>query len=189
LAWQSFEESTDIGILCHTAHGRILRRLDADPELERQRTEFGTGLRFLPVDHSGNAAASSEEAAAIVAEIAKMVGSSWTDRCGETKPLRQSDFMVVAPYNAQVRRIRDALRPANLADVEVGTVDKFQGREAAVLFYSMATSSVDHVPRSLEFLFSRNRLNVAIRARCAARSLSQARGCWSRTCGQSIRCD
>ncbi len=144
-------------------------RLTGVPELERQTTEFGTGLRFLPVDHSGNAAASSEEAAAIAGEIGKMVGSSWTDRDGETKPLQQNNFMVVAPYNAQVRRLRDALRLANLGDVEVGTVDKFQGREAAVLFYSMATSSVEDVPRSLEFLFSRNRLNVAIsRAMCLA---------------------
>ena len=77
--------------------------------------------------------------------------------------------MVVAPYNAQVRRLRDVLRSAGLADVRVGTVDKFQGREAPVVFYSMATSSVEDVPRSLEFLFSRNRLNVAIsRAMCLA---------------------
>ena len=144
-------------------------RLTGVPELERQTTEFGTGLRFLPVDHSGNAAASFEEAAAIVGEIGKMVGTLWTDRDGKTKRLQQSDFMVVAPYNAQVRRLRDALRLANLGEVEVGTVDKFQGREAAVLFYSMATSSVEDVPRSLEFLFSRNRLNVAIsRAMCLA---------------------
>jgi uncharacterized protein len=144
-------------------------RLTGVPELERQTTEFGTGLRFLPVDHSGNAAASFEEAAAIAGEIGKLIGSSWTDRDGETKPLRQDNFMVVAPYNAQVRRLRDALGQANLGEVEVGTVDKFQGREAAVLFYSMATSSVEDVPRSLEFLFSRNRLNVAIsRAMCLA---------------------
>jgi uncharacterized protein len=144
-------------------------RLTGVPELERQTTEFGTGLRFLPVDHSGNAAASSEEAAAIVSQIGKMVGTSWTDRDAKAKPLRQSDFMVVAPYNAQVRRLRDALRLASLAEVEVGTVDKFQGREAAVLFYSMATSSAEDVPRNLEFLFSRNRLNVAIsRAMCLA---------------------
>ena len=65
-------------------------RLTGVPELERQTTEFGTGLRFLPVDHSGNAAASSEEAAAIVSEIGKMVGSSWTNRDGEIKPLQQA---------------------------------------------------------------------------------------------------
>jgi uncharacterized protein len=73
--------------------------------------------------------------------------------------------MVVAPYNAQVLRLRTALP----AGVRVGTVDKFQGQEAPVVFFSMATSSGEDVPRSLSFLFSRNRLNVAIsRAQCLA---------------------
>jgi len=144
-------------------------RLLGIPEVERQTTAFGTGLRFKPVLHVGNAAASSEEAAAVAAEIAAMVDAAWTDRDGKARTLCPKDFMVVAPYNAQVRRLRDALRQAGLADVPVGTVDKFQGREAAVVFYSMATSSIEDVPRSLEFLFSRNRLNVAIsRAMCLA---------------------
>jgi uncharacterized protein len=91
------------------------------------------------------------------------------DRDGDARTLLQADFMVVAPYNAQVRRLRDALDRAGFADVPVGTVDKFQGREAAVVFYSMATSSIEDIPRSLEFLFSRNRLNVAVsRAMCLA---------------------
>ena len=73
--------------------------------------------------------------------------------------------MVVAPYNAQVRLLRERLPRA----VEVGTVDKFQGREAAVVFYSMASSSGEDVPRGLDFLMSRNRLNVAVsRAQCLA---------------------
>src|SRR5208337_3794206 len=56
-----------------------------------------------------------------------------------------------------------------LPDVPVGTVDKFQGQEAPIVFFSMATSSGDDLPRDLEFLFSRNRLNVAIsRARALA---------------------
>src|SRR5262245_64819801 len=77
--------------------------------------------------------------------------------------------MVVAPYNAQVRLLRHTLKTAGLGDVAVGTVDKFQGREAPVVFYSMATSSAEDVPRTLEFLFSRNRLNVAVsRAMCLA---------------------
>ena len=144
-------------------------RLQGIPELERQATAFGTGLRFKPIPHAGNAAASPEEAAAVAAEIVAMVGAAWTDRNGEARTLRESDFMVVAPYNAQVRRLRDALERAGLAKVSVGTVDKFQGGEAAIVFYSMATSSIDDVPRSLEFLFSRNRLNVAIsRAMCLA---------------------
>ena len=144
-------------------------RLSGVPELARQATEFGTGLRLLPVDHSGNAAASSEEANAVATEIRNMIGTKWTDRNGSVESLDQRNFMVVAPYNAQVRLLREALRKKDLGEVQVGTVDKFQGREAAVLFYSMATSSAEDVPRNLEFLFSRNRLNVAIsRAMCLA---------------------
>jgi predicted RecB family nuclease len=144
-------------------------RLEGLPELARQATAFGTGLRFMPVVHGGNTSSSAEEAQAVAAEIRKMVGGSWTNREGLTGPFREQDFMVVAPYNAQVRRLRDALRAAGLGGVPVGTVDKFQGREAPVLFYSMATSSAEDVPRSLEFLFSRNRLNVAVsRAMCLA---------------------
>jgi len=144
-------------------------RLEGVPEVARQSTAFGTGLRFLPVEHVGNAAASTEEAEAVAAEIGKMVGGSWTNARGESGPLLPKDFMVVAPYNAQARRLRDALRAAGLAEVPVGTVDKFQGREAPVVFYSMATSSAEDVPRTLEFLFSRNRLNVAVsRAMCLA---------------------
>ncbi len=144
-------------------------RLEGIPELARQATVFGTGLRFRGAKHIGNASASGEEAAAVALEIRRMVGGSWTDRKGDTQPLRQTDFMVVAPYNAQVRRLREALHAAGLADVPVGTVDKFQGREAPVVFYSMATSSAEDVPRTLEFLFSRNRLNVAVsRAMCLA---------------------
>ena len=73
--------------------------------------------------------------------------------------------MVVAAYNDQVRCLRKRL----LEGVQVGTVDKFQGQEAAVVFFSMATSNGEEIPRNLEFLFSRNRLNVAVsRARCLA---------------------
>jgi len=68
------------------------------------------------------------------------------------------DILVVAPYNMQVRCLREGVPPG----VEVGTVDKFQGREAPVVFFSMASSSGEDVPRGLEFLFSRNRFNVAI---------------------------
>ena len=144
-------------------------RLKGIPELERQGTQFGTGLRFKPVAHAGNAAASPEEAAAVVDDIKAMIGGGWTDRAGKACVLGEKDFMVVAPYNAQVRKLRNALNKAGLPDVPVGTVDKFQGREAPVVFFSMATSSTDDVPRSLEFLFSRNRLNVAVsRAMCLA---------------------
>jgi uncharacterized protein len=144
-------------------------RLAGTLELERQNTAFGTGLRFKRVAHEGNGSASPEEAEAVANEIATMMGGQWTDRTGIARPLGPRDFMVVAPYNAQVRCLRNALSRRALGDVPVGTVDKFQGREAPVVLYSMATSSIEEVPRSLEFLFSRNRLNVAIsRAMCLA---------------------
>src|SRR5882724_9089639 len=144
-------------------------RLVGLPSLAAQKTAFGTGLRFLTVDHVGNVAAAPEEAERVAREIRAMLGGSWTNRDGETRPLTETDFMVVAPYNMQVRLLRRTLQAAGLGDVPVGTVDKFQGREAPVVFYSMATSSAEDVPRTLDFLFSRNRLNVAVsRAMCLA---------------------
>jgi uncharacterized protein len=48
-------------------------------------------------------------------------------------------------------------------------VDKIQGQQAAAVIYSMATSSPDELPRTMEFLYSLNRLNVATsRGRCLA---------------------
>ena len=89
------------------------------------------------------------------------------DRNG--KPVRLEDIVIVAPYNAHVERIGRTLAEAGLATERVGTVDKFQGQEAPVVFYATASSSGEEIPRGLEFLFSRNRLNVAIsRARCLA---------------------
>jgi uncharacterized protein len=140
-------------------------RLYSDESAGRRNTSFGTGIRFVPVEHDGNRTGSDEE----VAEITKLIGQlrqgTFTDSDGATRPLRESDFMVVAPYNAQVRRLRSALP----SGVRVGTVDKFQGQQAPIVFFSMATSSGEDVPRNLAFLFSRNRLNVAIsRAQCLA---------------------
>ena len=87
------------------------------------------------------------------------------DRAGVARPLTASDILVVAPYNMQVRCLRDRLPPG----VEVGTVDRFQGREAAVVFFSMASSSGDEAPRGLAFLFDHHRFNVALsRAKCLA---------------------
>ncbi len=102
--------------------------------------------------------------------ITGLLGSDWTDAKGNTRPLGASDFMVVAPFNDQVRMIRRWLAedPAT-AGVPVGTVDKFQGQEAPVVVFSMTSSDSEHIPHSMKFLFSRNRLNVALsRARCLA---------------------
>ena len=140
-------------------------RLSSQPAAAARTTSFGTGIRYLKVEHDGNAASSPEEAERIAAEIDRLLGGTFTDEDGSMGELRDQDFMVVAPYNAQVHELRRVL-PAGVA---AGTVDKFQGQQAPVVFFSMATSSGEDVPRNLEFLFSRNRLNVAIsRAQCLA---------------------
>jgi uncharacterized protein len=126
----------------------------------------GTGLRYLPVEHEANSRSSPEEAEVIVQAIGEMLsGGRCTDQDGAARPLELKDILVVTPYNAQVRCLRERLPDG----VKVGTVDKFQGQEAPVVFFSMATSSGAEIPRNVEFLFSRNRLNVAIsRAQCLA---------------------
>ena len=145
-------------------------RLDSHPDCARQSTQFGTGLRWLQADHEGRSTESVEEAEIVAGEIERLLGTRWVDQHGVTKPLTAQDFMVVAPYNDQVAMLRATLdADPRTRGVPVGTVDKFQGREAAVVFFTMTTSSSDHMPRSAEFLFSRNRLNVAVsRARCLA---------------------
>jgi uncharacterized protein len=140
-------------------------RLHSDESAARRTTSWGTGIRFVPVEHDGNRTASDEEVAEVAKLIAQRRQGTFTDADGSTRQICDDDFMVVAPYNAQVRRLRAAL-PAR---VRVGTVDKFQGQQAPIVFFSMATSSGEDVPRNLAFLFSRNRLNVAIsRAQCLA---------------------
>lgn len=145
-------------------------RLQSFSDCRRQSTVAGTGLRWLRVDHEGNRTSSMQEADAVAAELSRLIGTPWTNHKGETQPLQPADFMVVAPYNLQVNTIDARLSedPA-LRDVPVGTVDKFQGREAAVVFFSMGASSGEDITRGVDFLFSRNRLNVAVsRARCLA---------------------
>jgi predicted RecB family nuclease len=145
-------------------------RLGSHPSCAQQGTAFGTGLRWLKAGHEGCSTESLEEAQLVAGEIDRLLGTPWVNHHGLTSPLTVQDFMVVAPYNDQVALLREALdTDPRTRGVPVGTVDKFQGREAAVVFFTMTTSSSDFMPRGAEFLFSRNRLNVAIsRARCLA---------------------
>jgi uncharacterized protein len=119
----------------------------------------------VPVVHEGNQSYSLEEVdrVAAITEILTQAGSTWTDWGGNQRPLTIDDILIVAPYNNQVNRLT-----AQLPDANVGTVDKFQGQEAAVLIYSMTTSTPEDAPRGMEFLYNLNRFNVATsRARCA----------------------
>jgi predicted RecB family nuclease len=147
-------------------------RLTTRPENKNQRltTEGpldGTGVRFAPVEHAGNQNESPEEVAKVAALVDGLLkaGTTWTNKKGETLRLRFEDILIVAPYNAQVSALVQRLP----AGARIGTVDKFQGQEAPIVLYSMATSTPEDAPRGMEFLYSLNRLNVATsRAQCVA---------------------
>lgn len=135
----------------------------AEKAAERKLAGTLPGVRVILVPHTGNRVDSVEEAKQVAAEIENLIGFEWLDpKTGEKRPLTEDDFLVVAPYNAQVNLIQNHLENAGLGDVRVGTVDKFQGQEAPVAIMSMTASSKDDVPRGLDFVLNRNRVNVAI---------------------------
>jgi len=129
----------------------------------------GSGVRVVEVSHSGNTNDSPEEGQAVATIVVGLIGKEWRDSSGARRHLTAADLLVVTPYNAQIRDIEDALDSSAIADIQVGTVDKFQGRQAPVVIYSMASSSAEDAPRGLEFLYDPHRLNVATsRARALA---------------------
>ncbi|GAA4717298.1 TM0106 family RecB-like putative nuclease [Pedococcus ginsenosidimutans] len=145
-------------------------RLDALPGLEQQVVGGGGqlgghGLRWVPVEHVGRESSSPEEAAAIGEIVDELLTRQWTNHEGVTATLREKDILLVAPFNAQVATLR-ALLPDG---IRVGTVDKFQGREGAVVIYSLTSSSAADAPRGVGFLYDLHRLNVAV---SRARSMS-----------------
>jgi len=149
--------------ICRFISDRVYEgRLTSHPDTARQAvsgTRFPeAGAFWLPVKHDGNAQVAREEVAAIKAAAADLLEGEWTDRNGTRRPMRQSDIIVVAPYNAQVNELRNELPK----DIRVGTVDRFQGQEAPVCLVSMTASSADETTRGMEFLFSLNRINVAV---------------------------
>jgi predicted RecB family nuclease len=127
-----------------------------------ERAPFSTsGLHVIAVPHEGNTNASPEEASEVVRLLRALLSCEWVDKEEHVRPMTADDVLVVTPYNAQIREIERALAQAGIRSVRVGTVDKFQGREAPAVIYSMATSSAGDAPRGMEFLFDLHRLNVA----------------------------
>ena len=144
-------------------------RLHSRPGLENQIVRstgpiYGTGLRYIPVQHNGNQSSSAEETEVVKGLVDSILSahSTWVDRDGIEAPITIKNILIIAPYNAQVFELQRRI-PAG----HIGTVDKFQGQEAPIVIYSMTTSSHADAPRGMEFLYSANRLNVATsRALC-----------------------
>jgi uncharacterized protein len=138
-------------------------RLRSLPGCERQAVGGdgplgGSGLRWMPVEHDGNRVSSPEEAEAVQHVVEELLRQNWTDKEGSDHPLQLADILVVAPYNAQVALLGRTLP----SGARVGTVDRFQGQEAPVVIVSLTTSSSAQIPRGMDFLYSQERLNVAV---------------------------
>lgn len=149
-------------------------RLRPAPGNENQRLVLGpnahpalrqTGIQFLPVDHDGCSQRSEQEAGLVREIYLNLLDQSYVDRKSGQHRLEAKDILVVSPYNMQVNLLKKELPEG----ARVGTIDKFQGQEAQVVIVSMATSSGEDLPRYMGFLYSKNRLNVALsRSRCLA---------------------
>jgi superfamily I DNA and/or RNA helicase len=133
---------------------------------ERAHAELRpSGIRFVRAHHDGCSQESQEEAEIVRSLFENLLTQRYRDKHGVEHAMGLQNILVVAPYNVQVNLLKRVLP----SDAHVGTVDKFQGQEAEVVLVSMTTSSGDYMPRHMDFLFSKNRLNVAIsRARSLA---------------------
>ena len=158
----------------HPALCEVVSRLSYERRLsavaaaaERSLDGVDPGVGCVLVEHQGNSVASVEEASEVVAQVRAVLGRLWRDpsdsgSAAAGRPLEDGDVVVVAAYNAQVWTVRRALDAAGMAGVRAGTVDRFQGQQAVVVIVSTAASSPADVPRGMEFLLDRNRVNVAI---------------------------
>jgi uncharacterized protein len=142
-------------------------RLSPNPVANTRRIRFATGqggrvhsesgLVYIPLDHDGNTYECSEEADLIAQVVRELCGHTLELPNEAPRALSLRDILIVAPFNLQVRKIQSAI-----PGIRVGTVDKFQGQQAPVVIFSMTASEGDASPRGIDFLFSRNRINVAI---------------------------
>jgi len=134
-----------------TSHRQIIL-----PSQDNDLVKQGSGILFVPVEHENNTQSSSEEVESISKIVKLLLRGSFKDNSIE-RPITLDDILIVAPYNKQVHKIKDVL-----PQVKVASVDKFQGQEAPIVIVSMCASNIAESARGLEFLLSKNRLNVAI---------------------------
>jgi uncharacterized protein len=145
----------------HSAESTLKRRLVLDGSAHLALLE--TGIRYFPISHDACSQRSDEEAVAVRGIVESLLAQRYRDSEGKEHAFSLDNILVVAPYNMQVNLLKRFLPKG----ARVGTVDKFQGQEAEVVIVSMATSSAEYLPRNLNFLFSKNRINVAVsRAKC-----------------------
>lgn len=138
-------------------HGSNNRQAIPVPEDYAGLLDRPAGVMFIPVEHEGNTQASEEEVAQITALASELLTRTFIDKTGQARAIGWHDMLFVAPYNHQVNYLKQAMPQAR-----VGSVDRFQGQEALVVFFSLCTSDAAEAPRGIDFLYEKNRINVAI---------------------------
>jgi predicted RecB family nuclease len=151
--------------------GQLKSHSDNDNQIVKVPVDYkgmlnqDAGIIYVPVDHQGNTQASDEEVAAIQLMVGELLGRIFVDKNGNETPITLEHIMFVAPYNHQVGKLKQAFGES----AKVGTVDKFQGQEAPIVFFSLCSSDANESARGMDFLFDKHRINVAIsRAQCLA---------------------
>lgn len=148
----------------HIYEGKLVSHSDNDqqriilPEEHHGKLNKEAGIQFIPVYHEGNTQASDEEVSEIQQLAHELIGRTYIDKNGNQRAIDWNDMLFVTPYNHQARKLKQALD----SRAKVGSVDKFQGQEAPVVFLSMCASDASESTRGLKFLLDRHRLNVAI---------------------------
>ena len=152
-----------LGSIPETTRHRVLRAPDTTLVPKE------TGLAWVPVAHDDCTQSSEEECDAIDGIVDELLGRRVVDHTGIERPMTRDDILIVAPFNLQVRCLRE-----RLPGIRIGSVDKFQGQEAPVVIVSLCASTLDEAPRGASFLLSPNRLNVAV---SRAQALAIVVGC------------
>ncbi|XP_039484081.1 putative helicase mov-10-B.2 [Drosophila santomea] len=73
------------------------------------------------------------------------------------KKVRQEDIGIVAPYTAQGKVVTKLLHNQGLSNVEVGSVESYQGREKTIIIASLVRSFAN-----MGFMRNRRRVNVLL---------------------------
>ncbi len=140
-------------------------RLNCDERTSKREIKLSSktslnlkGINYIDANHSDYSQRNEIEGEIVKKLYKNLLGSTFKDEHGKERKIKIDDILTISPYNIQVNYLKSILPE----DSRVGTIDKFQGQEAPVTLISMATSDADSIPRGLDFLFNRNRLNVAI---------------------------
>ena len=96
----------------------------------------------------GDSKSNQNEAALVIKHVESLIDAG----------VKPDDIAVVTPYNAQLALLSDELK-SRYPELELGSVDGFQGREKEAVIVSLVRSNPEH---NVGFLAEKRRLNVAM---------------------------